>query len=88
MPVTRQVRRIEMTVCMDLQIGGDPFCTALTFNYDFLGDAITHLRLDSLKLHNQTMSVCTSVCNFFLTFSLFVIPFGAFSVVHYSRPHF
>lgn len=62
---TRQVRRIAMNVCMDWRIGGDPHCTALTFNYDFLGDAITHLRLDLLKLHNQTMPVCTVVCNFF-----------------------
>lgn len=56
MRVTRQVRRIAMTVCMDSQIGGDPFCTALTFNYDFLGDAITHLRLDLLGLQNMPVS--------------------------------
>lgn len=41
---TRQVRRIVMKVCMDWRIGGDPHCTALTFYYDFLGDAITRQR--------------------------------------------
>lgn len=41
--VWRRVSRIAMTVCMDWQIGGeDPHCTALTFNYDSLEDAITH----------------------------------------------
>jgi len=64
----RQVRRMAMTVCMDWQIVGDPHCTALTFNYDFLGDAITHLRPDVLKLHNQTVPICTSICNFCLFF--------------------
>lgn len=68
---TRRVRRIAMTLCMDWQIGGDPHCTALTFNYDFLGDAITHQRLDLQKLHDQTMPVCTVDWNFFLAFSQF-----------------
>lgn len=52
-------------------MGGDPLCTALTFNYDFLGDAITHLRLDLQKLHNQTMPACTIICNFLLAVSQF-----------------
>lgn len=89
---TRRVRRIAMTVCMDWQIGGDPHCTALTFNYDFLGDAITHLRPDLQKLHNQTMPVCTIICNFFLAFPHFFFFFlfssGWFSDIYYCGLHF
>lgn len=90
---TRRVRRIAMTVCMDCQIGGDPHCTALTFNYDFQGDAIIHLRLDLKKLHNQTLLVCTIICNFFLAFSYFFIYIfffssGWFSVMYYCGRDF
>lgn len=53
-----------MTVCMDWQIEGDPHCTALTFNYDRLGDSITHLRLDLLEHYNQTVPICARFRNF------------------------
>lgn len=46
-----------MTVGTHWQRGGGPDCTALTFNYEFLEDATTNLRVDSLKLHCQPMSV-------------------------------
>lgn len=60
-----------MIVCMDWQTGRDPHCTALTFNYDFLGDAITHLRQDC---ESSTIRLCPSApafVNFSLLFPQF-----------------
>lgn len=78
---TRQVRRIAMIVCMDWQTGRAPHCTALTFNYDFLGDAITRLRQDC---KSSTISLRLSAA----TFEHFSTLFPQLDVVYYCRQNF